>query len=253
MVFGATATFWMTRLNRGLRLFPSTFIVPMMQAMWTVLSILNGGIYFKEFENFDTQRTVTFFSGVLIVLLSVLSLASGKASDTLDSDCNGDPERDSLLGGGSRTRTRSSSGGGGRKHSSFMFSLPCVPFLMSAQAVDLDYGEGSDAQRWEALNRERREASVVAASEDFCTLNAHGQYGFPGRQRRSGNDSSARTTPSGAPSGDSDGAKGALSRMGGWAWRVGSPRRSHRRSSSLETPPEVPLDEPDFFEAEGGS
>ena len=89
VVFGATATFWMTRLNRGLRLFPSTFIVPMMQAMWTVLSILNGGIYFKEFENFDTARTVTFFSGVLIVLLSVLSLAAGKTSSAMDADCNG--------------------------------------------------------------------------------------------------------------------------------------------------------------------
>jgi hypothetical protein len=108
-VFGLTAGFWMMRLNRGLRLFPSTFIVPMMQAMWTVLSILNGGIFFKEFENFDGQRTVVFFSGVLVVLLSVLSLASGKAGGGGDASCNGqgDPERDGLLGGsgaGGRTR-----------------------------------------------------------------------------------------------------------------------------------------------------
>lgn len=261
-VFGLTATFWMTRLNRGLRLFPSTFIVPMMQAMWTVLSILNGGIFFKEFENFDTQRTLVFFSGVLVVLLSVLSLASGQADDA-DTGCSGDSERDMLLGG-NRTRSRSSSGA---KSSSFMFSLPCVPFLMSAQAVDLGTG---DSDRWEALNRERLEAinRTTGDGDDgaICTLNAHGRYGFPGRHRRSSNtdgasgtggggNNNANNTPSNADSSATSNSKGGNGRgMLSWAWRVAeSPRRRSDTSTDQSAAEQSQLqDDVDaFFLAEG--
>ena len=275
-VFGLTAGFWMMRLNRGLRLFPSTFIVPMMQAMWTVLSILNGGIFFKEFENFDGQRTVVFFSGVLVVLLSVLSLASGKAGGGGDGSCNGqgDPERDGLLGGsgaGGRTRSRSSSGGSSGVQSgggSFIFSLPCVPFLMSAQAVDLEYEGDSDANRWEALNRERREASRTLADDEsnICTLNAHGQYGFPGRHRRPNSDSSGNgsgnstaTSPkvdgaAGSTSTSSGGGGGGGDRGGGmlsWAWRVvESPRRRPKADKPAE-PDQQQSEADDFFKAEG--
>eukprot|EP01043_Picozoa_sp_COSAG02_P052683 COSAG02_NODE_5713_length_4102_cov_1.953535_2_plen_401_part_00 len=250
-VFALSAGFWMTRLNRGLQLFPSTFIVPMMQAMWTVLSILNGGIFFKEFDNFDRQRTIVFFSGVLVVLLSVLSLASGQAEGT-DTGCSGESERDMLLGGG-RTRSRSSSSG---KPSSFMFSLPCVPFLMSAQAVDLGTGD-SDAHRWEALNRERLQAINRSSAGDdsatICTLNAHGQYGFPGMHRRPANTDSSSSGTGGltntAKASDgsaSDNGKGGGGGMLSWAWRVvESPRR--------RTQPQEEVDEVDaFFKAEGG-
>ena len=106
LVFAGSASFWMMRLNRGLRLFPSTFIVPMMQAMWTVLSILNGGIFFAEFENFDARRSSVFLLAVLIVLGSVLSLAAGKADDG-GGGGEEQGERDSLLG-----RQRSGSGAG---------------------------------------------------------------------------------------------------------------------------------------------
>ena len=252
-VFALSAGFWMTRLNRGLQLFPSTFIVPMMQAMWTVLSILNGGIFFKEFDNFDRQRTTVFFSGVLVVLLSVLSMASGQADGT-DAGCSGESERDMLLGGGIQ-RSRSSSSG---KPSSFMFSLPCVPFLMSAQAVDLGT-EDSDAHRWEALNRERLKAiNRSSASDDenatICTLNAHGQYGFPGMHRRPANTDStaggaggATTAAKGSDGTASDNGKGGGGGMLSWAWRVvESPRR--------RTQPQDEVDEVDaFFKAEGGA
>ena len=77
----------------------------MMQAMWTVLSILNGGIFFAEFENFDARRSSVFLLAVLIVLGSVLSLAAGKADDGGGGGEEG--ERDSLLG-----RQRSGSGAG---------------------------------------------------------------------------------------------------------------------------------------------
>ena len=259
LVFALSAGFWMTRLNRGLRLFPSTFIVPMMQAMWTVLSILNGGIFFKEFENFDSQRTAVFFGGVLVVLLSVLSLASGQADGGDTVGCSGDTERDTLLGGG---RTRSKPSSSGTQPSSFMFSLPCVPFLMSAQAVDLGT-EGSDAQRWEALNRERREAIDRSAAGDddgatLCTLNAHGQYGFPGRHRLSSNNDSSSGTGAGVATGTTakgkDGSAAASGKDSGggmlsWAWRVvESPRR---RPASEQSQPVDDVDA--FFIAEGGA
>ena len=67
-------------------------------------------------------------------------------------------------------RARRGSGGG-----SLIFQLPCVPFLMSAEAVDL--GEGGDEERWQALTREREEIQVgsEAVNADLCRLGVNGQ------------------------------------------------------------------------------
>jgi hypothetical protein len=42
LIFGCSAAFWMRRLNRGLQLFPSIYIVPMMQVRKHGLSL--GGL-----------------------------------------------------------------------------------------------------------------------------------------------------------------------------------------------------------------
>jgi hypothetical protein len=45
-----TALFWVSRLNKGLRLFPAVVIVPMMQISWTLFSIVGGMVYYKEYR-----------------------------------------------------------------------------------------------------------------------------------------------------------------------------------------------------------
>ena len=53
LVFAGSASFWMMRLNRGLRLFPSTFIVPMMQGIPTPPSPLFLGRFSPVLRRFS--------------------------------------------------------------------------------------------------------------------------------------------------------------------------------------------------------
>jgi len=73
--FITSAAFWATRLNKSLQLFPALIIVPLMQINWTLFSIVSGGMYFKEFEEFSADQAVLFVLGVLIVLAGVILLS----------------------------------------------------------------------------------------------------------------------------------------------------------------------------------
>lgn len=75
---GFTA-FWMFRFNKGLRLYESSVIVPMLQVFWTFFSILCGGIYFGEFNDFSAFQTTMFILGVSIVIVGVYFLAPSSA------------------------------------------------------------------------------------------------------------------------------------------------------------------------------
>ena len=57
------------RLNRGLAEFDALFIVPVMQVQWTMLSVVEGMIYFQEYKEWDAVwEPVVFFSSLLITL-----------------------------------------------------------------------------------------------------------------------------------------------------------------------------------------
>uniref|UniRef100_A0A6A7GE37 Magnesium transporter NIPA8 n=1 Tax=Hirondellea gigas TaxID=1518452 RepID=A0A6A7GE37_9CRUS len=73
--------FWLYRLNKALRLFDAIFIVPVMQVIWIVFSVLSGGIYFQEFVKFDLLQFVMFFSGILLVMIGVTGLSPDKDKD----------------------------------------------------------------------------------------------------------------------------------------------------------------------------
>lgn len=45
------------------------------QINWTLFSIVSGGMYFKEFEEFSADQAVLFVLGVLIVLAGVILLS----------------------------------------------------------------------------------------------------------------------------------------------------------------------------------
>mmetsp|Transcript_29842 Transcript_29842/g.65998 ORF Transcript_29842/g.65998 Transcript_29842/m.65998 type:complete len:724 (-) Transcript_29842:358-2529(-) len=72
--FLISAGFWVTRLNKGLRMFPALIIVPLMQIAWTLFSIISGMIYFEEYKTFTTLSACMFALGVTIVFLGVYLL-----------------------------------------------------------------------------------------------------------------------------------------------------------------------------------
>eukprot|EP01101_Sappina_pedata_P008491 TRINITY_DN4719_c0_g1_i1.p1 TRINITY_DN4719_c0_g1~~TRINITY_DN4719_c0_g1_i1.p1 ORF type:complete len:433 (+),score=104.92 TRINITY_DN4719_c0_g1_i1:90-1388(+) len=83
------SAFWIYQLNRALKLYSSMFIVPALQGMWIIFSILSGGIYFEEFVNFSVLQMAMFTLGVTlliggVVLMSPAPAATEKANDELE-------------------------------------------------------------------------------------------------------------------------------------------------------------------------
>jgi len=72
--FAAAATFWVTRLTAGLRLFDAVYLVPMMQICWILFSTLAGGIYYEEFIGFGRREYGAYVVGFLFVLGGVALL-----------------------------------------------------------------------------------------------------------------------------------------------------------------------------------
>lgn len=68
-------SYWLTRLDGGLMMYPPSFIIPMMQVFFVFFAIVCGGFYFKEFEGFTTSQFAGFSSGVCLILIGVYILA----------------------------------------------------------------------------------------------------------------------------------------------------------------------------------
>eukprot|EP00742_Colponemidia_sp_Colp-10_P006732 GILJ01007217.1.p1 GENE.GILJ01007217.1~~GILJ01007217.1.p1 ORF type:complete len:573 (-),score=53.10 GILJ01007217.1:273-1991(-) len=79
----ATIIFWIVRLNSALKRFDAIFIIPTLQVIWTIFSILGGGVYFNEFASYDALSIAMFVLGVVIILGGVVLLSSVEASDGL--------------------------------------------------------------------------------------------------------------------------------------------------------------------------
>lgn len=72
--FIAGLSFWLHRMNAALKKFDGMIIIPLLQVFWTTSAILQGGVYFKEFEKFSPLQTVGFCMGVCIVFIGVFLL-----------------------------------------------------------------------------------------------------------------------------------------------------------------------------------
>lgn len=72
--FIAAATFWVTRLNHGLRLFEAVYLIPMMQICWILFSTIAGGIYYEEFIGFGRKEYGAYAIGFVCVLIGVAML-----------------------------------------------------------------------------------------------------------------------------------------------------------------------------------
>ncbi|GLC43081.1 hypothetical protein PLESTB_000865100 [Pleodorina starrii] len=79
-LFLVTAVFWITRLNKGLRMFPAMIIVPVMQISWTLFSIVSGMLYFQEYLGFNVLKSIMFPIGVLVVFVGVFLLTQSGAT-----------------------------------------------------------------------------------------------------------------------------------------------------------------------------
>lgn len=85
-VFVCCATFWIRRLNESLKLFDGLIIIPLMQVCWTCLSIIQGGLYFDDFESFTSTQMWGFVGGVAVLLAGVYMLTVTAAVTTEHSD-----------------------------------------------------------------------------------------------------------------------------------------------------------------------
>lgn len=74
VAFIATAWYWIWQSNKGLRLYPATLIMPLMQAFWMVMSILEGMIYFDETKNLDAVSMVMLVLGLALALSGAVAM-----------------------------------------------------------------------------------------------------------------------------------------------------------------------------------
>lgn len=74
-----TQFFWLGRLNKGLGMFDALTIVPTMQICWTLFSLTEGLIYFREYRTFSSvPQVLTFIGCVAVIMLGVYLLAPSK-------------------------------------------------------------------------------------------------------------------------------------------------------------------------------
>ena len=75
-VWIVTVTIWLTRMEVALRLFDSSFMIPLLQVQFILFAIIGGGIYFKEFNAFLWYQWIGFWGGIALVCYG-LSLLAG--------------------------------------------------------------------------------------------------------------------------------------------------------------------------------
>jgi len=68
--------FWLTRMNKALRMFDGVIIIPTLQVFWILSSILSGGIFYREFSDYSDGSLVGFTFSVLVILAGVVLLTS---------------------------------------------------------------------------------------------------------------------------------------------------------------------------------
>jgi len=76
--------FWLYRMNAALRKFDGVFIIPVLQVLWMLFSILSGGILFKEFDGYQWQNYLGFVIGTLFIFYGVYKLSPSKPDRSAD-------------------------------------------------------------------------------------------------------------------------------------------------------------------------
>eukprot|EP00622_Pseudochattonella_farcimen_P003949 FR739234.1.p1 GENE.FR739234.1~~FR739234.1.p1 ORF type:complete len:305 (+),score=20.77 FR739234.1:125-916(+) len=66
---------WITRMNKGLNLYPAIFIIPLLQAGFIFFAIVSGGIYFQEFNYMTWQQWCGFIPAVSSIFVGIYLIA----------------------------------------------------------------------------------------------------------------------------------------------------------------------------------
>jgi hypothetical protein len=83
-----TVLVWLKRLNDALEKFNPLFIIPLLQCSFIFFAIVSGGIFFKEFESFDSNQWVGFWFGIVVMFSGLVLLTPQPASSTNDDELN---------------------------------------------------------------------------------------------------------------------------------------------------------------------
>ena len=70
--FLASAGFWVRQSDKGLKLYPATLIMPLMQAFWLGMSVLQGMIYFDEYEMLSPRALWCLMAGLVMAIAGAL-------------------------------------------------------------------------------------------------------------------------------------------------------------------------------------
>jgi magnesium transporter len=73
-VWVSLAVFWIFTLNRLLASHELLFVVPVIEVCWSLLSLLSGGIFFREYADMSRRRVALFVAGVVLNVAGVWQL-----------------------------------------------------------------------------------------------------------------------------------------------------------------------------------
>ncbi len=95
--FLASAGFWVRQSDKGLRLYPATLIMPLMQAFWLGMSVLQGMIYFDEYEMLSSRALLYLLVGLVMAISGALMMGlSGWLNESRLLRTQSSPERGAL-------------------------------------------------------------------------------------------------------------------------------------------------------------
>ncbi len=63
---------------QALRLFPVSIIMPILQIVWVLFSIVSGSLYYQEYKTLDALSGSMFGVGIVIMIIGILFLTSGQ-------------------------------------------------------------------------------------------------------------------------------------------------------------------------------
>ena len=74
VAFLASAGFWIRQSDKGLKLYPATLIMPLMQAFWLGMSVLQGMIYFDEMQSLSHASLVYLSLGLILAIFGAVAM-----------------------------------------------------------------------------------------------------------------------------------------------------------------------------------
>ena len=88
-----TIIFWLYRMNNALICYDGVFIIPLLQVLWMLFSILSGGILFMEFHGYSVLKYIIFTIGVIIIFIGVYLLSPVASSSINSTNNNNKPSK----------------------------------------------------------------------------------------------------------------------------------------------------------------